>query len=362
MRTVFSTEQVHPRDRFDYWMSSIRRNVINTDAEPARRLRFNAELQIGAIDAVKLVSFRTSALSVHHTARHVAQLTSDDVSVFVPLAGRMFLEQSGRQAVLNPGEFGLVDPTVPIEGRYSEDSEVLMLGIERRQLESRLGNVRAVMTRAVGSTTAEGRLAREYMAMLPSYAAGVGAAAARSIEVHLLDLLGLSVQNALKHERPRRSFARSAVDTRLRTEIEARLSDPALDPETVAHAAGVSVRYANSVLADENTSLGQLIQSRRLERCRQSLEDPEQKHRTVSEIAHCWGFRDMTHFGRRFRSAFDLLPSEFRRASRVAHNPIGKPEAETSGSNRPAPSPRCRAPVSRDTGPAVLGARKLPRK
>jgi AraC-like DNA-binding protein len=328
MRKVFSTEQVHPRDRFDYWMSSIRKNVINTDAEPARRHGFNAELQVGSMGAVKLVSFRTSAQSVHHTARHVAQLTSDDVFVFVPLAGRKFLEQSGRQAVLNPGEFALVDPTVPVHGRFSEDSYVLMLSIERQPLENRLGKVRALTTRVIGSTTAEGSLAREYMAMLPSYVAGLGVAAARNIEVHLLDLVGLAVQNALKHEAPRRSFARSAVNTRLRTEIEARLSDPALNPEAVANAAGVSIRYANSVLADEDTSLGQLIQTRRLERCRQSLEDPEQNHRTVSEIAHCWGFLDMTHFGRRFKSAFSMLPSECRRASQVAHSPLAKREPQ----------------------------------
>ena len=38
----------------------------------------------------------------------------------------------------------------------------------------------------------------------------------------------------------------------------------------------------------------------------------------VSEIAYGWGFSDMTHFGRKFRAAFGLLPSEYRRATRAA--------------------------------------------
>jgi error-prone DNA polymerase len=36
-----------------------------------------------------------------------------------------------------------------------------------------------------------------------------------------------------------------------------------------------------------------LIQARRLARCRYALEDPNQAHRTVSEIAYGWGFSDM---------------------------------------------------------------------
>ena len=83
----------------------------------------------------------------------------------------------------------------------------------------------------------------------------------------------------------------------------------------MALAAGVSLRYANAALSDEGTSIGRLIQARRLLRCRRALEDPAQAHRTVSEIAYGWGFSDMTHFGRKFKAAFGQLPSEYRKAS-----------------------------------------------
>jgi AraC-like DNA-binding protein len=95
--------------------------------------------------------------------------------------------------------------------------------------------------------------------------------------------------------------------------IEARLADPALDAKTVAAAAGVSVRYANAVLAEEGTSIMRLIQTRRLARCRRALDHPLQNHRTISEIAYGWGFSDMTHFGRRFKAAFGRSPRDYRR-------------------------------------------------
>jgi AraC-like DNA-binding protein len=39
--------------------------------------------------------------------------------------------------------------------------------------------------------------------------------------------------------------------------------------------------------------------------------DPLQAHRTVTEFAAGWGFSDMSHFGRRLKTEFSVLPSEF---------------------------------------------------
>ena len=64
---------------------------------------------------------------------------------------------------------------------------------------------------------------------------------------------------------PRLSSARSLALVNLRAAIEARLTDPALDAGTVAAAAGVSVRYANEVLARNDTSIMRLVQARRLD-------------------------------------------------------------------------------------------------
>jgi AraC family transcriptional regulator, positive regulator of tynA and feaB len=77
------------------------------------------------------------------------------------------------------------------------------------------------------------------------------------------------------------------------------------------------VRYVNQVLAEESTSIVQLIKARRLARCRQALEDSLHAGRTVSEIAQGSGFSDMNHFGRRFKTAYGILRSEHRRRARA---------------------------------------------
>ncbi|WP_408009946.1 helix-turn-helix domain-containing protein [Saccharopolyspora terrae] len=54
------------------------------------------------------------------------------------------------------------------------------------------------------------------------------------------------------------------------------------------------------------------IRSRRLERCRRDLLDPTQRTRPVSAIAQHWGFRDESHFNRRFRERYGVPPGTYR--------------------------------------------------
>ena len=73
------------------------------------------------------------------------------------------------------------------------------------------------------------------------------------------------------------------------------------------------MRYANALLSQVGFSVERYILHRRLEHCRQALEDLAQARRMIGEIAFSWGFSDLSHFGRRFRAAYGLTPGDYRR-------------------------------------------------
>src|ERR1700691_2867231 len=72
LKTVFSTSDVHPRDRFDYWHEIACKVVIPHDSAPRSRTGFEAELRVDEIADLSLVSFENSPMDIVHTGRHAS--------------------------------------------------------------------------------------------------------------------------------------------------------------------------------------------------------------------------------------------------------------------------------------------------
>jgi AraC family transcriptional activator of tynA and feaB len=313
VKTIFSTAAVHQRDRFDYWHSVACKTVVPHDAVPECRQAFRAELAVGRLAVLGLLVFENAPMAVSHTARHIPLVTSDELFVCRQLAGRLELEQEGRARVLAPGDFTLLDPLLPYTARFAADSRLFVLRVPRRALEIRVGRARDVILCPATQAHAERALTASILAMLPAHAEALSPVAQQLLSEQVLDFLAISLGRDTVSKSAKLSAARALVLMKIRAAIDARLADPTLDAAGVARAAGVSVRYANVVLAAHEMSIRRLILQRRLMRCRRALEDPAQRHRTVSEIAYGWGFSDMTHFGRAFKAAYGLLPSEVRK-------------------------------------------------
>jgi AraC-like DNA-binding protein len=316
MKTLLSTNDVHPRDRFDYWHEMLCRRVVRHDCTPQARQDFRAELQAGALADIDLVWYESTPMQNDVTMRHVARANADELFVRLQIAGAFVVEQDSRQVMLEAGDITLLDPRRPMTGKYLKGAKQLVIKAPRRELEARVGHTRQMTALSIKPCKPEHILTSAFLTMLPTYADTLSSAAAGIVRDQVLDLVAVSLTSAVDGKRPRVSSARALALMSVRAAIEARLTDPALDAETVAAAAGISVRYGNAVLAEDGTSIMRLVQARRLERCRRALEDPSQTHRTVSEIAYGWGFSDMTHFGRRFKAAYGLVPSAYRRRTR----------------------------------------------
>lgn len=300
MKTVFSTQEVHPREKFDCWHSVACKAITNHDSKPDMRANFEAEVEAGGLGTLELVLFRNSPMQVSHTAAHASCAKSDHVFVCRQLTGAVMLEQDTREVVLEPGSLTLLDPLLPYKGRFFRQSKMLVIKAPRRELEARLGKTRDMVAWLIQPDTAKDRLTSSVTALLPSLASEASSADEGMTANGILDLIAVSLSKALVLG-PRVSSAKALVLLNIRAAIEARLTDPKLAPQAIADAVGISVRYANHVLAEQGTSLSRLVLARRLARCRAALADPTQANRTLSQIAYGWGFWDLTHFGRSFK-------------------------------------------------------------
>ena len=94
--------------------------------------------------------------------------------------------------------------------------------------------------------------------------------------------------------------------------IERHLAETDLDVGSIARALGCSSRTIHKLFEGETLTVAREIWDRRLERCRLELVDPAMARRSITEIAHEWGFSDSQHFSRAFKHRFGSTPREYR--------------------------------------------------
>ncbi|MET4336500.1 AraC family transcriptional activator of tynA and feaB [Bradyrhizobium sp. F1.2.2] len=317
LRTIFTTRDVHPRDRFDYWHSVACKEIVEHESSPASRTSFEAKIEVGSLGGLDLVAFQNSPLAVEHGQAHCSRKYAEQVLFCRETSGFVNVEQEGRQITLHPGHMTILDPALPYSANFSEGSKTLVLKIPRRELEARLGKIRGMVALLIQGT-AEDRLTSSFIAALPALAGETRPVCGELITNCMLDLIALSLAKAVESTTLRVSSTRAMAILQIRAAIKVRLADPALDVQSVANAVGLSVRHANNILASQDTSIGRLILRERLERCRQALENPVQSRRSVSEVAFGWGFSDLTHFGRCFKKAYGMSPSDYQLSHRKA--------------------------------------------
>jgi AraC-like DNA-binding protein len=88
----------------------------------------------------------------------------------------------------------------------------------------------------------------------------------------------------------------------------------------IAAAHNISLRQLYKTCAAVDLSLEQWIINERLHHVRHDLAQPDRQHQPIATIARGWGFRDPTHFARRFKARYGMTPTQWRRASVAAHS------------------------------------------
>ncbi len=289
MDKILAMSDMRPRDRLAYWYDVACKVFVKHECRVEKLPTFDATIHratLGELGIIEVDSLGLSYAAV--TARNIA---NEDDGVFLlglQLEGSATLIQDGREATLQPGDFTLLDAQRPYTSHYSAKWRRLFFKIPHRSLKARLPPSLLLTAHAVRRGPGIGGLVSDYLRMIPQHIGGLKEAARAQIGEQVLDLAAIALAAQGDNDRPALSSARATALLRLRAEIERRLPDPALDPETAAAAAGIGVRYANALLAEEGLSIQRLIVQRRLERCRLALSDATQAHRTIGDIAYGW--------------------------------------------------------------------------
>lgn len=312
MPLAITTDDVEPRHRIPYWVDVASKTYFDHrfSAEPGA---FAGRLNAGKLDKLGLSRCESSPCKVTRTRREIARDGIDDILLGIWLKGHSLLTQGERKVILGPGTMLLQDTGRPFKHDFIEHTTSIVVSIPRQEIRARMGT--RDLERVLSTGLPLAGLTADFISGLTTRVDALEQGTHRRLADQALDLISMAFTG--NDAGVPLSSVRANALRRLKSEIEKRLSDPGLKPADAAHAARISVRYANALLAKEGLSLERYIVQRRLECCRRALEDPLQAHRLVGEIAFAWGFSDHSHFTRRFRETFGMTPGDCRQVSRL---------------------------------------------
>jgi AraC family transcriptional regulator, positive regulator of tynA and feaB len=311
MTVVFTTRDVHPRERLSCWREAM--GVIPHEFRSSMGQAFIGTVTSDVLADILIHQFECDACEVERDAHHIALGDGDCMLLSIQLSGRSVVCQDGRQAVNANGSFVVIDTRRPYTISFAGSTRSLSLKLPRQAFEARLGRATTLTAQAMARDLPLVGLMTGYLCLLSSRVATLPAQMRPGFAEQALDLIALACSSRAGRQRTRLSSPRATSLLRLKSVVEAQLGNPDLRPSAVAAAAGIGVRYANDLLSHEGSSIERYVQHRRLERCRRALEDPKQAHRLIGEIAFAWGFSDLSHFTRRFRSEYGCTPGDWRR-------------------------------------------------
>ncbi|WP_050425549.1 helix-turn-helix domain-containing protein [Bradyrhizobium tropiciagri] len=312
MPALFTTDNAPTHRRLALWQDIVCDVFVQLDCKSDLGTAFRGAITSTQLGPAKCSVVSSSRQRVLRTPSRIARASEDFVLFALGRSGSGGVVQDGRETVIQPGEFAFYDTTRPYELRFNDDFTQTIFQVPRAMLHRRFAGTHGLTATTFTSDRPVQRLAWQFISGLADIADRLDPDNAIRLADQAADLLAMAISERSGGAALPASTHRSALLYRLKAHILAHLPNPELGLTETAAALGISPRYVNSLLADEDTSFQRFVLAERLERCRRDLASPAHTHRHISEVAFAWGFNDLSHFGRVFREHYGLSPREWR--------------------------------------------------
>ncbi|RDI59739.1 helix-turn-helix domain-containing protein [Nocardia pseudobrasiliensis] len=313
MATVLNSDLMDPRDRAEAISTAVQEAAgpsYFAPATPGGQIR--ARFEMWRLGSIELRRALMSGFTVVRTAKQIRQSPAGMMSFNVQHLTSSRVVHAGTRAEYGPEQMFGIDFDLPYEVEWS-GGRVSTLLVPLDGLGVPVDTVHSAL-RSPRRSPLYGLLVDHLEAMVRSADALEADPAAGQLGEACVDLVRAFLLSAVTpNAADGTALPEDVLLSRIRDHVDRHLADPELGPSALAQAHNISVRYLYKLCNSAGLSLEQWIIGQRLEHARAELEHRDARHRSIAAIAYASGFRDPSHFARRFRNAFGATPSEWRR-------------------------------------------------
>ncbi|MFJ4112303.1 transcriptional regulator FeaR [Pseudomonas sp. NPDC089758] len=251
----------------------------------------------------------TNCPHIHRDIKDIKRDGHDFFYLVHQVAGNSTMVHCENQSTLNPGDLVLLDSSRPSDFYFSGMSEQISLVIPRHRIEVKGKGQKLKLNNKINATSRTG-----VVAGLITHQFFERSDEDKELEALMDALISLIRPSVASSENAPLSYSAKVQQTYFEKAlhyIDARLANFELNPDMIAGELGTSKRTLQRIFAQQGLSIGRYILDRRLDRCASEFES-ETDIQKISAVAFAWGFNDVSHFSRAFKTRFGVSPRCFR--------------------------------------------------
>lgn len=250
------------------------------------------------------------------TLQHIATDRADDFLFLLPLHAEVEVSQANLRTTIEPASFGLLATSRPFESGSSTSSHTeYLIKVSGLQLRRRLPYIEKCCAMSLQIRPGAGNLMSTLIDVALSDGSELPSISRRRLGATIVDTIATALMLAPELESlqvPSSARFLSRVWENASDYIENHLANPDLSPTEIAEHCHISLRTLHAAFVGSGSTVSTHIRNLRLQRCRDELQSPVFRGKSIIEIALKWGFNDSAHFSHVYKATFGKTPREDR--------------------------------------------------
>ncbi|MBP0440104.1 helix-turn-helix domain-containing protein [Tianweitania sediminis] len=296
----------------DAWQAAVTAAYFPLDTEYRNRHEFRGSLDIYALGTVSVSRMLCDGVHYRRHRRHFLNEQDSSLLITIPEVSEVNFSQGSRSVRCEPGSFLVERGDAPYEFWHGRANALWVLKVPTASVRSRIGSADRLSALSFDATQGVAALFLDTVRTTIVHIDAIDDAAREMMGRHLLEMLCLSVVSDDRVLDSSVSSVRAGHLQRAQQFICDNLKNSELNPQAVAEACGISLRYLQGLFKDAEKSINGFIRDNRLDRCAEDLSMVSDG-RTIAEVAYRWGFADQSQFCKHYRTRFGCSPTETRR-------------------------------------------------
>lgn len=307
----WSTADVRPADRLDYFAASLAEAIIPMAVDNADPLCFSAQLTTARLDGIEIC---THLGSPHLCIRGKSEIsrTNEEKFSLVLMKNAPFTADHRTRFKLLPGDILFHDSRFPHAGDSRQPFNATIVTVTNTWLRRWMPNPGVLVGRIPGNSSWGSVLSSYISALSPDFEA-FSALPPHLLTDQLGGLLTLAASQTRGDSGPAFTPPLRALHERIQDCIAQRCMESQLSAADVAGSLGISRRTLHRTLAAAQQTFGSNLIAARVRVAERMLTSPLFNRVTTAEIGRRSGFLSASHFARVIAKHLGRTPLQLRR-------------------------------------------------